>query len=256
MNMKKVFFLPGILLLIISSPFTGMGSENLILRKGGYLEVSVHYSTWNANLLEGIMTDLLVPDLDEYDKNQGVYQFHSEGENAGITLRWFPGGFSGSFSVGISWEWNFFNATLDAEYDYVEDSGNRLQGRFREELDLYPNSVHFNLRWELWPRARIHPFLGFGFGLGAMQGDIGINGKATTVYPDSTTDTELIEEEYNLKELLQEANEEGKEFPLEFIPVIQLQLGLRARIARRFFVTGEVAFYNGLSWRGGLAWRL
>lgn len=245
-----------ICLLVTSASFTMSKQEGMVLRKGGYLEIGVHYSTWSINVLAGIMTDLLVPDLDDYDEDQGVYRFCSDGENAGIELRWFPAGFSGSFSVGISWEWNIFTAVLDAEYDYVESGGKRLLGNFREEIDLYPNSLNMNLRWELWPRARIHPFIGFGFGFGAMQGDIEVNGTAYTIYPDSTADSEIIDEDYNLKELLAEAKDEGEGFPLTFIPVVQLQLGLRARIARRFYGTGEVAFYNGLSFRGGLAWRL
>jgi len=248
----------GITLLVLVCLFPvpglfGQADDVLVLKKGGYFEIGGHYSSWNIDLLESTVTDLMIPDVEDYDEEQGEYSFDTWGENYGIEIRWFPGGLGGSFSVGLSYEWNYFNGALKGTFTNREENGDLVEGELEADFELLPHSMHLNLRWELWPRSRVHPYLGFGFGFGAMKGTIKATGTARTTHPDLTTEIDIIEEEYSLQEVLEE--EEGGGLPISFFPVAQLQLGVRAAVLNRLFVTGEVAFYNGLAFRGGIAYR-
>lgn len=227
----------------------------LILCAQGQWEVSLHYSGWSIDVVDTAIEDNFVPDFDYYDPDKGKLNFDSNGYNYGLEIRFFPGGRNGCFSIGISYERNYFRGDLSGSYVETDNQGNRIDVEGRGSFDFYPHSINISLRWDLWPRSRIHPYIGFGFGFGPLNGDMTMVTTATT-HVGGATLTETETETWTLKEAIEELEEEeGEEFPLGFFPVIQFQVGVRGHIAGPVHLILEGAFYNGLILRGGLAFR-
>ncbi|MCK5055939.1 MAG: hypothetical protein KAT34_04745 [Candidatus Aminicenantes bacterium] len=239
--MKKVYVLFVVFLIMGSFGFAGPGK----------FEVGFHYSYWTINMIATMVEDM-TPDLNYYDPDKGELNFDSNGNNFGFEFRFFPGGENGSFSVGLSYERNNFKAKVS---DFYTDTINGTQGEVSLDgnIDLRPHSFNLSLRWELWPSARIHPYLGFGFGFGALSGTASYNVEVN-LYGEPNPPPESGE--WTLKDLIDEYEQkEGKSFPLSFFPIIHLNFGFRGEVIDNLYLLAEVAVYDGLIFRGGLAYR-
>jgi hypothetical protein len=242
--MKKVYVLVVLFFMMNIFSFAGPGK----------FEVGFHYSYWTINVIAPVIEDL-TPDLEYYDPEKGKLNFDSDGNNFGFEFRFFPAGKNGSFSVGLSYERNNFKAKLNGAYTETDNQGNRLEASADGNIELLPHSFNLSLRWELWPGARVHPYLGFGFGFGAMKGMVNYHSKQV-LYTQTGTFTEEESEEWTLKELIDEyEQEEGKSFPVSFFPVVHLNFGFRGEIIDNLYLLAEFAVYDGLIFRGGLAYR-
>ncbi len=64
-------------------------------------------------------------------------------------------------------------------------------------------------------------------------------------------------EELTLKEAIEKIDEarDEKLYLINFFPIIHLSLGVRGEIVDSVYLLGEVAFYDGVILRGGLAYR-
>jgi len=245
--MKKIAI---ILMMILGLTFLAKAST-------GYFEFGVHYSTWNIDMADDFVNDNITPKFKYYDPNKGNFDFNSDGNNYGLELRFFPGGKTGSFSIGLSYEKNNFKGTLDGTYTETDSKGNTVKAEGHGKMDLTPDSFNANLRWEIAPTGRIHPYIGIGFGFGKMSGVLNVHTKQTITTPQGYVSVEEADETKTLKQALDELEEEeGEKFPLKFFPIVQLQLGLRAEILPNVYILVEGAVYDGLSIRGGLAVRL
>ena len=219
----------------------------------GKFEVDFHYSYWTIDMIAPLLEDM-TPELEYYDPEKGAINFDSNGNNFGFEVRFFPAGKNGSFSLGISYERNNFKANLSGSYTEFR-SGIEWKNSLDGNIDLRPHSFNFSLRWDLWPKARVHPYLGFGFGIGSLSG--------TAEYYVETTDQGVPDpvilyerDEATLKEMIEEyEEEEGESFPVSFFPIIHLNFGLRGEIVENVYLLAEVAVYDGLIFRGGLAYR-
>jgi hypothetical protein len=49
--------------------------------------------------------------------------------------------------------------------------------------------------------------------------------------------------------------EEDEEFPLHLMPILHVNFGLRVELVGHLSLLGEVAVYNGIIFRAGLAYR-
>jgi hypothetical protein len=221
---------------------------------GGYLEIGVHYSYWNIDVASKYIEDHFVPDFQYYDPAKGKFNFKSDGNNYGVELRFFPGGKNGSFSLGVSYEKNNFNANIDGAYTDSDSQGHRLEAEAKGRVELIPHSINANLRWEIFPSGRIHPYFGIGFGIGKLNGTLTAHTKQTVYYQGTTTVQETTETK-TLKEAIDEEKAKGNDFPFKFFPIVQLQVGLRAEIVSNVYLLAEGAVYDGIVIRGGLSFR-
>jgi hypothetical protein len=106
----------------------------------------------------------------------------------------------------------------------------------------------------LWPSSKIHPFIGIGLGAGLLGGNVEYHYVKTTFLPGGT-DVDIVDEEMTLEEALDELEAEGDGFPLSFFPLIHIHLGVRGEVASNVYLMGEIAIYNGMIFRAGIAYR-
>jgi opacity protein-like surface antigen len=243
MKMKRMIF---ILLLLAAGMFA--------YPRGGHWEIGGHYSYWSIDVVSGLIEDELVPKFQYYDPEKGKLNFKSDGNNYGIDLRFFPGGKNGSFSIGLSYEVNNFKAKINGSYTDSDGHGNQLAAEVRGNMDLRPNSLNINFRWELFPAGRIHPYIGIGVGAGRLNGTLTAHSKQTVYYQGQTTIQET-DETKTLKEAIAELEEDGNNYPFNFFPIVQVQFGLRAEIVSNVYLLAEGAVYDGIVIRGGLSYR-
>jgi len=227
-------------------------SLTLLSNAQGRLEISAHYSSWGTGLVivdpEGYITDAFTA----YD---GSIKLDPHGHNYGFELRFFPGGKQGSFSIGISYERNYFKADLSGSYTETI-AGGTVTKTGNGKIDLTPHSFNMDFRWEIMPRSRVHPYIGIGFGAGPLNGDVTFTTVTKTQIGDSST-TKTETEILTLKEAIDniEAKQDKDLYIIKFFPIIHMNLGLRAEIRDNIYLLGEVALYDGFILRGGLAYR-
>jgi len=234
-NMKKL------LLTILS-----IASLTLASSAQSQWEIGVHYSTWGTGYF-GVDTKDKIPDA--FDSYNGQLNFDPHGHNYGIEIRLFPGGKRGSFSLGFSYDRNYFNADLSGSYS---EGGNTITGT--GDIKLVPHSFNLDFRWELIPSARIHPYLGFGFGAGPLNGTATLT---TVTRNDTTGATTTRTETLTLREAIDNI-EKKNDVNLSFIgvfPIVYANVGLRAEIVDGLYALGEIAFYDGFIARGGISYR-
>lgn len=275
---KIIKTLPGILLICM------LFSPNLSAQ--GHFEFGFHFGSWNINILrstieEGI-SDALEEDLkDEFlekiredhpDMFDTSYShdvsFESSGQNYGFEVRWYPGGETGSFSLGLSIEKTRMRVSLpsiSASLTLEEQGTGKtasFQGTVRDaRFDMDPLSFHLSFRWDIKPSWRVNPYITFGFGAAtgseleeaqfraSYTGDLNIQGEDPEHYSDSVIKT--------LKELRDDLEEEGEEFFIPgFLPFIQLNLGVKGAITKNIFILVDAGVWNGFLFRGGIAFRI
>lgn len=242
------------LIVLILWVCVGIGSGVSAAGKKGYWEIGMHYSAWSINVMRPWIEDNLIPEFENYDPEKGQFNFDSEGSNYGLELRFFPGGKDGSFSIGVSYERNYFRAKIDGSYNDQDSAGNRVDVVGNGEIEFLPHSVNLGLRWEIFPRGRIHPYIGIGVGIGPLDGSLDLRANKTTYY-NGYAYTETFDERKTMAEVLDDLEEEDNKFPLSIFPVVHLCFGLRGEVVENVYLLGEVAVYDGLIFRGGLAIR-
>ncbi len=220
-------------------------------------EVGAHYSWWGMGYF------ILDEENDAayaFDAYGGPLNFDTHGTNFGFSLRYFPGGKQGSFSLGFSYERNYFEADLSGFT--TETAGDAIVTKTGSgSVDLSPHSFNVDVRWELFPGSRLHPYVGLGFGVGPQKGDI-VFTTVTETDRGGVVTSETVKEELTLKEAITKIEREReKEDPdedfymVDFFPILYLTFGLRAELSENVFLLGELAFYDGFIARGGLAFR-
>jgi len=215
-------------------------------------EIGTHYSSWGTGYF---VTDPEDYASDAFDAFGGPIEFDPNGHNFGFGIRFFPGGKQGSFSIGFSYERNYFKADLSGSYTETVVGGT-VTKTGSGEIDLTPHSFNLDVRWDIFPNSRVHPYVGIGLGVGPLNGDIAFTTiTETNINGSITTETET--EELTLKEAIEKIGEEQDEdlYLINFFPIIHLNLGVRGEIVDSVYLLGEVAFYDGFIIRGGLAYR-
>jgi hypothetical protein len=248
------------------------------LSADGHFELSFHYGTWNLDLLGNLVEDSLSEALetafeevileeiqDQYPFLQDpVYahtvEYDSSGNNFGFEIRWYPGGHDGSFSLGVAVEKTKMEVGLtEVAMDMSFVGGSSFDGLASGSIELNPLTFLLSVRWDIMPRSAVHPYITLGVGAAAFSsiqddivsyiwmGELDISGGPTESYEESGTKT--IEE-------IKEELEEDEDFPLNILPFIQLNLGLKAKISPNIHLMVDAGIWNGFIIRGGLAIRL
>ena len=238
--MKKVFFIFFLFSAIIYS------SSNF--------ELTVHGSYWTADIFSSIIEENFTPDFAGYDAEKGNYDLNFYGSNFGIGFRYYPGGKYGSFSIGISYERNSFKSDLSGSYQDYDGYGNKYVSTSVGYLKVFPHSFNVSFRWDISAKKKFHPYFEFGFGIGKMDGIVKVDVE-TVYYTEHGTITDNDSEEMTLEEALDELEEEGNKIPIKFIPIVHIGFGIKGEIAENFYLIGEISIYDGLIFRGGVAYR-
>ncbi len=255
-----------------------------LLRADGHIEINVHYSRWTLNLIRGLVenmvSDALENDLKdrfvekiqeehptfvESSYNQQVH-FDAPGHNAGIELRFYPGGRGGAFSLGLAIEQSTMKVSfpeVSARLEMTDTSTGlpaTFNGQASGEFIIKPLSFHLNMRWEFLPSKFISPYFTIGAGISTSKSFLDASYRyeyqGTLTLPDNSTEEYSDSETKTLRQIRDERLAEGKDFPLKFLPVFQMNLGLRARLSRSLNLVLDAGFFDGFLFRGGLSLRI
>lgn len=251
--------------LIISTVFL---FSQFALAKGKW-QVGPHYGIWTLSPVESIIEDLVGDRLES--EFQGLIEEYLEiiapdweytpdihpgsgGTNLGLEVRFYPAGQDGSFSIGLAVEKSELELTLDGSIEYILADGSYVQGSANTRLLLTPTSYHLSLRWDIKPSSRLHPYIGFGVGIGSLNGVLTYDDVTVEVYDASTktTTTETYPPgQMDLADLLEEAGYQT--FPL---PILQLNLGLNFEITNNLHILLDAGIWDGFLVRGGVYLRV
>ncbi len=251
----------------------------------GKWEFGFHYSRWSLNIIkpcvEESLNDTVASDLkDKFLEDiradypslveRGYDQrtvFDSSGDNYGAEVRYYPGGRNGSFSVGFSMERSTMKvgipeatSTLDLEDPQTHTNGT-FTGNASGEFLLKPLSFHLSLRWDIFPSAGLHPYVTVGVGAStakaidtatysyAYTGTLSVPGGPSRSYASSESKT--------LRELIDEQEAKGEDFvlPVNFVPFVQLNVGLKGRLTENIHLLVDAGVWDGFLLRAGLAFR-
>jgi hypothetical protein len=256
-----------------------------VMAQGGHFEFGGHYGRWSLNILgntaEKFLNDAIdteiqdrileriqedYPSLSLTSYDQSVV-FDSSGDDFGAGIRWYPGGHRGSFSLGVSVEKSSFKVLPTASASMsLQDSGTLQTADFAgtAQASALVKALSFlvTLRWDIFPSKAIHPYLTFGLGASTAKAlddsvlSYAYSGQITggAVTPETISGTESK----TLRELRDEAlADEDSNIPIpNFLPFVQLNLGLKARLTKMVHVLIDVGVFDGFMASAGLAIRL
>lgn len=263
-----------ILFFILSSP----------LLADGYLEFNVHYSYWTLNVVRGLVEKMVSDTLENDLKDRFLQQiqadyptlvesgyrqevnFDAPGHNVGFELRFYPGGRGGAFSLGLAVEQTTMKISfpsVSARLDLIDLNLNQaatFNGQAGGEFIIKPLSFHLNMRWEFLPSRVVSPYLTIGAGISTSKSFFDARYRyeysGTLTLPDSSTEQYSDSDTKTLRQIKDERLAEGKDFPLNFLPIFQFNLGLRARLSRAMNLVADVGIFDGFLFRGGLSIRI
>jgi len=253
--------------------------------QGGHFEFSGHYGRWSLNLLgptaEKLINDAIDTELRDriletiqedhpsltltaYDQS---VTFDSSGDDFGASFRWYPRGHHGSFSLGVSVEKSTFKILPLASAEMgLQDQDTLETATFQGNADasavIKATSFLVTFRWDIIPRAIIHPYITFGGGISTSKAldDSAVAYAYSGQLSGGSIPTETVEgsESKTLRELRDEAlaDEENK-FPVpNFLPFIQLNLGLKVRLMKSIHLFVDAGVFDGFMATAGIALRI
>jgi len=252
-----------------------------VLRAQGYFEFNGHYGRWSLNLLgnlaknaandaikdeleDRILTDIQdsYPGLTLTSYEQSL-DLSSSGDNFGLGFRFYPGGHRGSFSLGVSVEKSTFKVLPSVtSLMELQDAGTletaTFDGAASARANIKATFFLVTVRWDILPSALIHPYITFGGGISTAKAldDSTLSYSYSGQLSGSAIPTETVSgsDTKTLRELKDEAE---SDFPLpNFLPFLQLNLGLKARLTKNIHLFADVGIFDGLLVSGGVALRL
>lgn len=272
MTARRLVFVLSLAALLVTAP-------SLVAQ--GHFEFGGHYGRWSLNLLGNLAKDAIndatkdeIQDrilTDIQDSYPGLsltsydqtLDFNSRGDDFGFGFRFYPGGHRGSFSLGVSVEKSTFKVLPSvASLMQLQDSGTLetaiFNGTAAASAIIKAMSLLLTFRWDIFPSAIVHPYITFGGGIStakALDDSILAYSYSGQLTGDAIpTETVSGSDSKTLRELKDEAE---TNFPLpNFLPFIQLNLGLKARLTKNIHLLVDAGVFDGFMISGGLAVRL
>ena len=268
---KKIKWMVTIsIFLIISTIFL---FSQLAFAKGKW-QIGPHYGSWSLGPIESMIEDFIADTLES--ELQGLLEemveefapdweytdltfypdihFGSGGTNLGLEVRFYPGGEDGSFSIGLAVEKSDLELTLDGSIKF-EAEGNYVKGSADTRLLLTSTSYHLSLRWDIKPSSRLHPYIGFGAGIGSLKKLLltydNVTGELYVASTDTTYTETAPSDQMDLADLLEYTGLQT--IPL---PILQLNLGLSYKITNNIYLLLDAGIWNGFLVRGGVSLRV
>ncbi|MGZ5497951.1 MAG: hypothetical protein ACXWHI_04450 [Candidatus Aminicenantales bacterium] len=256
-----------------------------LMAQGGHWEFGGHYGRWTLDILGSKANELLNDALDTELRDriletiqedhpslsltnyQQTINFDSSGDDFGASIRWYPGGRRGSFSLGVSVEKSKFKivpaaAVLMQLQDQVSSQTATFDGTADATAILKAMSFLLTMRWDIFPSKAVHPYITFGGGISTSKAldDSSVaysySGQLTgnAVSPQTVSGSEAK----TLRQLRDDAmNDDENDFPIpNFLPFIQLNLGLKVRLTKMVQVLVDIGVFDGFMASAGLAIRL
>ncbi len=179
----------------------------------------------------------------------------------------------GNFEFGFHfghWGVNFLESIIndgindelpDILYDIVVEENENLQQAdfYLDEfsLDTGRNSWGIEIRWDIFPEAKIRPFFTFGGGvaggkiiqdarlIASLSGELQIQGEEKETFDESVDKT--------LGEIENDEIADGSDAFLQtLLPFIQLNFGVKGEIAKNLYLMVESGIFNGFILRAGI----
>ncbi|MFQ6081921.1 MAG: hypothetical protein ACE5WD_01010 [Candidatus Aminicenantia bacterium] len=184
---------------------------------------------------------------------QQQFNFDSGGNNYGLEIRFYPLGKESVISFGLAIEKTKMEVKLDGSVQTQFIDGSFFKGTTDGKLIVAPVSYHFNLRWEIKPSWRVHPYLTLGLGIARLKGTVSYfySGEFYNAL-DGTLESQSNSDELTLDEL--EEENEDLDLPND-LPIIQFNLGVKGRIVEDLSLLIDFGLWNGFLFRFGLAYR-
>ncbi len=242
--------------------------SQFVLAKGKW-QIGPHYGIWSLSPVKTIIEDFMGDTLEsefqglveeyleiidpDWEYTPGIH-FGSGGTNLGLEVRFYPGGEDGSFSIGLAVEKSQLELTLDGSIRFELADGSYFEGSGNARLFLEPTSYHLSFRWDIKPSWRLHPYIGFGAGIGSLNGILVYDNVTAQVYDASTATTVTVTYppgQMDLADLLEDAG-----FPAIPLPILQLNLGLNFEITNNLYLLLDAGIWDGLLVRGGVCLRV
>jgi len=269
--------------------FLFLAGAPVLMAQGGHFEISGHYGRWSLNILGDKAIDLIddatsdelrsaIEDkirethsnLRATDFTQ-VIAFDSNGDDFGASIRWYPAGRRGSFSLGVAVEKTTFKVLPSATVTMgLEDTDTLATATFEGSATgtalIKATSLLLTFRWDILPTKVVHPYITFGGGISQSKAldDSSVAYTYSGLLSGAGIPEETVQggETKTLRELRDEAlgddeeDDEGTSFPIpNFLPFIQLNLGLKVRLMKSLGLFVDAGVLDGFLVRGGLALR-
>ena len=231
-------------------------------------EIGIHYGPWTLKPISNYFEDDLLDEIsqeirdkireeltDKYPQlvesdYEDELAFSTSGSNFGVEIRYFPKGREGSFSLGFSLERTRIRARVEGPVIQEYTDGTFAQVDSFAYITTNPLTTNISFRWDINPKWRVSPFFVMGFGVAALIGEAGYEYSGTYVW--SGPNEEIGDsDDRTFKEWEEEAD---TNIPNIFY-LIQLQLGVRARIVPRVSVNAELGIWDGFVFRIGVFYR-
>jgi hypothetical protein len=197
-----------------------------VIDDSGKFEIGVYYGRWTLNPIISQFEEDLAEGL-SFDK---------------VTMR-------------IYGEGNTLQKYDDGTYAEADGSG---------EVLLRPIFATLSFRWDFVPRWRVSPYYSMGVGL-ASVGKVKESGDAINYDKTDHLTWEYdgryvwVGPNYSIsgsgRLTLKEAEEEGDFNIPNILPLISLNLGVRAEITPYLLLRGEIGFWDGIGYRLGISGR-
>ncbi|MFW6160073.1 MAG: hypothetical protein ACOC57_02905 [Acidobacteriota bacterium] len=233
------------------------------------LEIEIHYSQWTLDPLKGLFEKELIDELgDEIrremsnqirESHQGIVQkdfqqnllFDSGGFNYGLELRYYPGGKEGAFSFGVSLEKSKMRLSVEGTVKQEYEGSTYAEVDSFGYIEIIPWTTNISLCWDLKPEWMVSPFAVLGLGLGNLSGEIGYeyDGHYKWSGPNE------VLKDSDQKGLKQAEEDIDINLP-NVILILQTHLGVRVKFNQHLHLKIEAGLWDGLLFRGGLAFRL
>lgn len=256
-----------------------------LMAQGGHFEFGGHYGRWTLNLLgktaEKLINDAIDTEIQDriLENIQGDYpsltltnydqslHFDSSGDDFGASIRWYPGGHHGSFSLGVAVEKSSFKILPTATaLMQLQDQGTLQTASFEGTADatalIKAMSFLLTLRWDILPSLAIHPYITLGGGISTSKAlddsSVAYSYSGQLTGSAVTTATVSGSETKTLRQLRDDAlADQVTNYPIpNFLPFIQLNLGLKARLTKMIHVLIDVGVFDGFMASAGIAIRL
>jgi hypothetical protein len=277
MRVRHLFLVLFVSLLLAGAP--------VLVAQGGHFEFGAHYGRWTLDVLGNKAVELIEDAAEDElreaieDEIRSLYpnffstaftqviDFDSSGDDFGTSVRWYPAGRHGSFSLGVSVEKSTFKVLpVSTVHMDLEDTGTSSVATFDGDAEgsalIKATSFLLTVRWDIFPSKTVNPYITFGGGLSTSKAldDSVVAYAFSGKLAGSTIPTETIEgsDSKTLRELRDEAlAEDETDVPIpNFIPFLQLNLGLKVRLTKTVHVLIDAGVFDGFMASAGIALRI
>ncbi len=234
----------------------------------GKLEIEVHYGYWTIDLFKGLFEEDLVDSLSdeladeitikigesghdiEFMRQEHNLAFGSSGSDYGFELRFYPGGRYSSFSLGVSIEKMHMKATVEGPVTVYYDDGSYAEMDAVGIIDLNPLFTNLSFRWDFKPEWVVTPYFVLGLGIASLRGEVSYEFAGPYYWAGGKEDYEDSE-----SRPVKEAEEDSDINLPNILPLLQINIGVRAEIIPHLHLRAEAGIWDGLILRLGLAYK-